>query len=345
MSETTFESTHFIIHGPTKMSGEITANGAKNSALALTMAALMTTGRTVLKNIPKIEELKRFAEIFESIGAKIVHEDDSVLIDVPAKLSLNKMNFEAAKRTRAALMLMGALAAREKKFKVPFSGGCRLGRRTVRPHIYALENLGVKIDIKDDCYEIDATKLKGAEVIMYEAGDTPTENAIMAAVMAPGQTIIRYASANYQVQDLCYFLNAMGAKISGIGTTVLSIEGVKKLKPITYHIINDPIEAMSFIAMAATTNSEITIKGIPKSFLELELEKLKRMNWKYKIIRKYKSPSGNFDFIDICTKKSKLIASPEKLHAQPYPGLNMDNLPVFAPICTQAKGTTLIHDW
>jgi len=180
---------------------------------------------------------------------------------------------------------------------------------------------------------------------MYESGDTPTENVILAAALAKGRTEITFASANYMVQDLCHLLNQMGANITGIGSTNIIIEGVSELHGTSYSIMPDPIESMFWLALAATTKSSLTIKGCPKDFMELELLKMEKMGFKYKIISSYKSKSGNFDLIDIKTMPSRLLALDDKIDARPFPGLNIDNLPFFIPIATQAKGTTLIHDW
>jgi UDP-N-acetylglucosamine 1-carboxyvinyltransferase len=216
----------------------------------------------------------------------------------------------------------------------------------VNPHIFALENFGIKIQTKEMSYEVSYKKLKPAEFPLYESGDTVTENAIMAAAMIPDKTTIKFASANYMVQDLCFFLEALGVKIEGIGTTTLTIHGIKEInKDVTYYLSEDPTDSMFFIATAAVTNSSLTIKRCPIDFLDIELLKLKKMGFKYKILKKYKALNGKTNLIDIKTFPSKLTAPKDKIEARPYPGLNIDNLPFFAIIATQAKGQTLIHDW
>ena len=233
-----------------------------------------------------------------------------------------------------------------KKFRLPQPGGCKLGSRTVAPHFYALQKLGVHIDTKSDYYEITAEKLKPNYIVLYEAGDTVTENAIMAAALIPGATTIKFASANYQIQDVCFFLESLGVKIEGVGTSTLIVHGVKEIKQdISYHISEDPIEAMFFLAAAIVTKSQITLKRCPIHFLELELLKLEKMGFKYKMTKQYLSNNGRTVLVDITTLPSKLKALEEKIHAQPYPGINMDNLPFFAVIATQAEGQTFIHDW
>lgn len=218
-----------------------------------------------------------------------------------------------------------------------------MGERTVRPHLYALQNFGVAVSSKEKFYLVKNNGLRAGEIVMYESGDTPTENAIMAAVLAPGTTTIRMASANYMVQDLCHFLVAAGAKIKGIGTTTLVIEGVKSLKSkVAYSIMPDPIAAMTFISAAIVTSSNLTIKHCPMDFLDLELCKLATMGQKF-IIKN--EPHAKFRMASIEIIPSKLKALPDKIYGRPFPGLNLDNLPLFVPILAKAKGRTLVHDW
>ena len=233
-----------------------------------------------------------------------------------------------------------------KKFSLPQSGGCKLGSRTVRPHFYALEHFGVDINVTEDAYKVSYQAKKPKEIILYESGDTVTENALMAAALSPGATTIKYASANYMVQELCTFLETVGVKIEGIGTTTMTVHGIKEIKqPIEYTLSEDPTDSMFFLAAAAVTHSAITIERCPIEFLELELLKLEKMGFKYSKSKEYISHNGRTRLVDIKTKPSKLVAMGEKIYARPYPGLNIDNLPFFAVIATQATGQTLIHDW
>ena len=243
--------------------------------------------------------------------------------------------------------MLGVLIHWQKTFRIPQPGGCRLGKRTVKPHLFALENFGVKIKTLRKHYQVIAKELHPAKnLVLYESGDTVTENAILAASLIPGQTIIKFASANYQVQDLCYFLNKLGVKISGIGTTTLEIQGLRGInKNITYYLTEDPIEAMLYLSIAATTNSAITIKRCPIDFLELELLKLEKMGFKYQILRHYKAKNNKSNLVDIKTFRSNLVALEDKIEPRPFPGLNIDNLPFFVPVATQAKGNTFIFDW
>lgn len=243
-------------------------------------------------------------------------------------------------------MLLGPISHLLHKFTLPHPGGCKLGERTVRPHLFGLEKLGVKVHTTHSSYEVSSHNLAATEIILYEAGDTVTENVLMAAAKLPGKTTIKFASSNYMVQDLCYFLLELGVKIEGIGTPTLTVHGVKEInKTATYFLSEDPIESMLFLSLAATTSSSITVERCPIDFLELELLKLEKMGFKYKILKKYKSRNGKTNLVDLKTFESKLVALEEKIHPLPFPGINIDNLPFFVPVATQAKGKTLIHDW
>ncbi len=338
---------YLIINGGKKLSGSIENQSAKNSAVAILCACAAIKGKTVLVDMPEIEEVKRIIELLQSIGIKIQWLGKGKLeVDASHELSMDKIDPNASAKTRSSIFLWGALSARVKSYKIPKSGGCHLGERTVRPHWYALEKLGVQVESKDCFYQVKNSTLKGAKIVMYESGDTTTENTVMAAVLAQGKTVIKMASANYMVQDLCYFLNKAGAKIKGIGTTTLEITGVSKLKAVqNYSIMPDPIVAMTYISIGITTGSNITVKSCPLEFLELELCKLEVMGQKYKIKNERKSKNGKFDLVDIEILPSKLSALSDKIYGRPFPGLNIDNLPLFIPILSQAEGRTLVHDW
>lgn len=339
---------HYIIDGGEKLLGSITTNSSKNAAVVILAATLLNDGKTILKNVPKIEEVFRLIEILTSLGSKIKWTSDhSLEITSPKKITIDKINKTAAEKTRSIIMFIGPLIHKLNKFSLPSAGGCKLGRRTVLPHFYALENLGVKIIPQENSYQVSWQNLHNAnKIVLYESGDTVTENIVLAASRIDGITTIKYASANYQVQDLCFFLEKLGIKIKGIGSTTLTVYGQKSInKTVEYSISEDPIESMLFISIAATTNSELTIKRCPIDFLDLELLKLEKMGFCYKIIKSYKAENSKTNLVDIKTYKSKLMAPAEKLEARPYPGVNIDNLPFFVPIATQAQGKTLIHDW
>lgn len=339
-------SLNFKIHGGRKLSGTVTTKTSKNSAVVMLCAALLNRSTTTLKNMPKIEEVYRVIEVLLSIGVNVRWHEADVVITPPRRLKLASIDEAAAMRTRSVLLLLGPLIHRVNDFQLPQPGGCKLGSRTVRPHLYALENFGVNIVARRGYYHVTSKRLHETEMVLYESGDTVTENALMAAAGIEGVTIIKFASANYMVQDLCVFLQLLGVKIEGIGTTTLTVFGRAVIDaPVEYSISEDPIESMLFIAAAATTKSSITIKRCPIDFLELELIKLQKMGFKYDQTGRYKAANGHTDLVDISTHPSNLVALEEKIYARPYPGLNMDNLPFFAVIATQARGQTLVHDW
>ncbi|MFA6485761.1 MAG: UDP-N-acetylglucosamine 1-carboxyvinyltransferase [Candidatus Magasanikbacteria bacterium] len=338
---------HLIINGGKKLQGEIVNQSAKNSAVAILCACCAIRGRTSLVAVPEIEEVNRIIELIRSIGVKVeMTGKGNLTVDASGDLDLSHIDRSASEKTRSSLMLMGALASREKKYKIFKSGGCKLGQRTVKPHIFALEKFGVEVESKDGYYEIKNNLLRPAHLVMYESGDTATENAIMAAAQTVGETVIKMASANYMVQDLCHFLVRAGARIDGIGTTTLKIHGVEKLTPVeNYSIMPDPIVAMTYIAAAIVTRSHLTITNCPLEFLELELVKLEKMGQKFKLKNNRLSVGGNFEIVDIEILPSDLVAPPDKIDGRPFPGLNLDNLPLFIPILAMAEGRTLVHDW
>jgi UDP-N-acetylglucosamine 1-carboxyvinyltransferase len=233
-----------------------------------------------------------------------------------------------------------------KEFSIPHASGCNLGKRTISAHTYALAELGVKIKTTNNSYDISSTKLKASDIVMYEAGDTACENILTASALVNGKTTIRFASANYMVQEICFFLETLGVKVEGIGSSTLVVHGVKEInQDVEYTNSEDPIESMMFISAAIVTNSNLKIMRCPIDFLSLELEKLRRMGLRYKLTKVYKSYNGKTNLVDIKILPSKLKALDDKIHANPYPGINMDNLPFFAPIALMADGKTMIHDW
>lgn len=334
------------ILGGKKLSGTIETNTSKNGAVGLLCASLLNKGTTTLHRMPRIEEVHRLIEVLESIGVKVDWQDTTVTITPPKKYDLKKIDRVAAERTRSIVMFIGPLIHQLEAFSLPQSGGCKLGSRTVRPHFYALEHFGVDIKATTGAFEVRTKAKQPKEVILYESGDTVTENALFAAAGKTGTTTIKYATANYMVQEVCSFLRTLGVTIEGFGTTTLTVTGVANINQnVEYTLSEDPTDSMFFLAAAITTHSSITITRCPIEFLELELLKLEKMGFKYTKSKPYYSHNGTTKLVDITTKPSKLVALHEKIHPAVYPGLNIDNLPFFAVIATQATGQTLIHDW
>lgn len=340
---------NYRVIGGKELAGEVTTNISKNAAVVLLAASLLNKGKTTLKKMPHIEEVNRLIEVLQSIGVSVEWQDGDVVIQPPAEFNLAEINQEAAQKTRSIALFVAPLAHVLASFDLPAPKGCDLGKRSLGAHVDALERLGISLvgNEETQTYRVEVGKKKPREIIMYEASDTGVENVLMAAAKIPGETTIKFASANYMVQDLCFFLETCGVKIDGIGTTTLIVHGVADINAnIEYAPSEDPIESMFFISLAATTNSELTIRRCPIDFLELELATLWSMGLKHARGAEYVAENGKTRLIDITVKKwTELNAPPEKIAPRPYPGINIDNLPFFVPVATQAKGTTLIHDW
>ncbi len=341
------ESIDFKIEGGHRLHGSIDTNPSKNGALGLICASILNKSKTTLHCIPRIEEVFRLLEVLKSIGFSCVWTlNQTIEITPPKKIYINNINNKSANRIRSILMMIGALIHRERKFKIPHAGGCKMGERTIEAHRHALSLIGVSIKTSDKFYEINVNKLMPSNIVMYESSDTATENILIASALIEGITKIEFASPNYQVQDVCFFLEKCGVKIEGIGTTTLMVHGIKEInKNIEYYNSEDPIESMMFISACITTNSNLLVKRCPIDFLKLELLKLQKMGLKYNLSKEYLSFNGKTKLVDIKIFQSKLTALNDKIHAQPYPGINSDNLPFFVPIATQTEGQTLIHDW
>lgn len=340
---------NFRIEGGRKLKGEIVVRTSKNAAVGLLCASLLNKGTTTLRRMPKIEEVNRLIEVMISIGVKVrwLNELGDIEIKPPTKLQMDNIDVEAGRKTRSVLMYMGPLMHLLPEFRIPFAGGCKLGERTIKPHLYALEEMGLKVETVTGWYNCSAQPVNPGKVVMYESGNTPTENAIMAAARIEGVIEIRRAASNYMVVDVCHFLSKLGVEIEGIGSHTLKIHGVKNInKDVEYWPSEDPIEAMTFMSIAATTNSPITIRRVPIDYLDLELLKLEKMNFKFDVSEPYKAKNGHTNLVDItCKDASNLIALEDKLEAHDDPGMNMDNLPYFVPVAASAQGKTLIHDW
>lgn len=337
----------FRVEGGRKLRGAIDTNTSKNGAINMMVAALANSGTTILHGIPHIEEVYRYKELLESVGVKIRWvEDHSLEIRPPKKLSFSTIDKGVASKIRS-FTFAGAFIHFAKEFRLPHSGGCKMGERTVASHKYALEYLGIKVATKENHYEISRGEFKkNATIPLYESSDTGAITALIAASRVPGTTVIKFAPPNYQVQDVCFLLENFGVKIDGIGTTTLTVHGKEDINvDIEHYNSEDPIESMFFIAAGIVTKSTLTVRRCPIEFLELELEKLKRMRQKCMVSKPYLARNGRTKLVDISIYPSNLVALHDKIHTQPFPGINNDNLPFFVPIALMATGQTLIHDW
>jgi UDP-N-acetylglucosamine 1-carboxyvinyltransferase len=341
---------HLRVTGPTTLSGSIEVKTSKNAGVALLCASLLNRGRTILRSVARIEEVNRLLEVLGSLGVQTrwINADNDLEIVPPKDLDLSRIDEDAARRTRSVIMFLGPLLHRADSFELPYAGGCNLGTRTVEPHMAALRPFGLEVKATDGSYHARVNPViePNRPIVLTERGDTVTENALMAAALHPGTTIIRNASSNYMVQDLCFFLQKLGVKVEGVGTTTLSVTGCRVIDvDVDYAPSEDPIEAMSLLAAAIVTESEITIQRVPIEFLEIELATLEEMGFRYHLSPEYVARNEHTRLVDVTTKRSVLHAPLDKIHPMPFPGLNIDNLPFFAVIAAVATGQTLLHDW
>ncbi len=342
---------HLRVAGGRRLSGTIDVKSSKNAGVALLCASLLNRGRTTLRKVARIEEVNRLLEVLGSIGVKTTWLNDAGDLEIvsPAgPLDLSGIDAGAARRTRSIIMFLGPLLHREDAFELPYAGGCDIGTRTVEPHMAALRPFGLDIKATGGKYHATVNRAiaPAKPIVLTERGDTVTENAIMAAARHDGVTVIRNASPNYMVQDLCFYLDKLGVRIDGIGTTTVTVHGVSDIDvDVDYAPSEDPIEAMSLLTAAILTESQITIRRAPIEFLEIELALLEEMGFRYVRSAEYLAENGRTRLVDVTTKPSKLHAPIDKIHPMPFPGLNIDNLPFFAAIAASAQGQTMIHDW
>ncbi|MBK7622046.1 MAG: UDP-N-acetylglucosamine 1-carboxyvinyltransferase [Kineosporiaceae bacterium] len=341
---------HLRVHGPTKLAGAIDVKSSKNAGVVLLCAALLNRGRTTLRRVARIEEVNRLLEVLESIGVRSrwLNGDGDLELTPSGAIDLSAINADAARRTRSVIMLLGPLLHQLESFHLPYAGGCQLGLRTVEPHLTALRPFGLTVAATEGEYlcQVNREVAPHRPIVLTERGDTVTENALMAAALHEGETVIRNASSNYMVQDLCFFLQELGVTVEGIGTTTLRVRGVREIDvDVDYAPSEDPIEAMSLLAAAIVTDSEITIRRVPIEFMEIELAVLEGMGLDYERSEEYLAANGRTRLVDLTTRKSVLHAPIDKIHPMPFPGLNIDNLPFFAVIAATATGQSLIHDW
>jgi UDP-N-acetylglucosamine 1-carboxyvinyltransferase len=343
------QMTHLRVEGGRTLSGAVDVNSSKNAGVALLCASLINRGTTILRRLARIEEVNRIVEVLTSIGMECTWLNDTDLqLRRPEVLNLESMDVEAARRTRSVIMLLGPLMDESSGYRLPYAGGCDLGTRTVEPHMQALRQFGLSVEATQGFYTVQAPSAdtRDRSFVLTERGDTVTENAIMAAAHREGTTVIRNASPNYMVQDLCFYLQMLGVSIDGIGTTTLKITGRSLINAeIEYFPSEDPIEAMSLITAGIVTNSEVTIRRVPIEFMEIELATLEQMGQRLEISSEYMARNGRTRLVDVTTKPSRLHAPEDKIHPMPFPGLNIDNLPFFAVIAANAGGQTMIHDW
>ncbi|MEN8119721.1 MAG: UDP-N-acetylglucosamine 1-carboxyvinyltransferase [Bacteroidota bacterium] len=335
----------FRIEGGTPLKGEITPQGAKNEALQILCVCLLTDKQVRINNIPAIKDVLSLISIIKGLGVKVKKLSETDYVFQADKVNLDYLNSDEFKlkgsRIRGSVMIIGPLLARFGKAFVPKPGGDKIGRRRIDTHLTGFQKLGAnfRFNPEKNAYELAAEKLKGAYMLLDEASVTGTANIVMAAVLAEGTTTVYNAACEPYVQQLCKMLNSMGAKISGVGSNLLTIKGVEKLTGCTHIILPDMIEIGSFIGLAAMTKSEITIKNVNYNELGIIPDAFRRLG-----IRVDKQ--GDDIFIDAhehYSIETFIDGSIMTISDAPWPGLTPDLLSVFLVVAAQAKGSVLIH--
>ncbi len=335
----------FEIVGGKPLKGEIIPQGAKNEALQIISAVLLTEEKITISNIPDIKDVNKLIELVADLGVKVERINQDTYTFQASKINLDFFQSEAFKSKggslRGSIMIVGPLLARFGKAAIPKPGGDKIGRRRLDTHFLGFEKLGAKFiyDKKTNFFNVDASNLKGAYILLDEASVTGTANVVMAAVLAKGETTIYNAACEPYLQQLCKMLNRMGAKISGIGSNLLKIEGVKKLGGTEHRLLPDMIEIGSFIGLAAMTESEITIKDVHFEELGMIPEVFRKLGIKFEL---------RGDDIFIPSQKHYEVdtfidGSIMTIADAPWPGFTPDLLSIMLVIATQAKGNVLIH--
>jgi len=323
----------FLIKGGIPLSGEVKISGYKNSAGAVLAASLLSEKSSIIDNLPLCSDVLDKIEIIKAMGGEIEWLDKRKIKINPSNLNPEKIPIELFEKMRVSVLLIGPLLSRFKKFKVPHPGGDRIGLRPISAHLEALRDFGIKIEEKDGFYFFEAPeKLKGRKIVLGEFSVTATENIMMLATRARGETKIEIAAAEPQVQDLGRFLEKMGLNIKGLGTHTILIEGKKELSGANFKISPDPTEAGTFLIAFALTRGRGKIKNTNPEHLTMFLEKMKEIGVGFKVKRN--------EILVFPSKKFR----PTKIQVLPYPGFPTDLQPQISVLLTQAEGKSLIHD-
>ena len=335
----------FQIEGGRKLKGSLTPQGAKNEALQILCATLLTPEKVEIENIPEIVDVIKLIDLLGSLGVKIQKKGTGHYIFKADEVDIDYLNSEEFARKgaslRGSIMIVGPLLARFGKGYIPKPGGDKIGRRRLDTHFIGFEKLGAKFifDSKSSFYRAEAKELKGTYMLLDEASVTGTANIVMAAVLAKGKTTIYNAACEPYLQQLCKMMNAMGAKVSGIGSNMLIIDGVESLGGCYHKILPDMIEVGSFIGLAAMTQSEITLKGVGYEYLGMIPDVFKRLGIKMEL-------RGDDLFIpaqETYEVETFIDGSILTIADAPWPGFTPDLLSIILVVATQAKGSVLIH--
>lgn len=335
----------FEVYGGKRLKGELHPQGAKNEALQILCAVLLTPKPVTIKNIPNIRDVNKLIELLQGMGVDINRKSPSECVFQANNVNIDYLTTEdfkvKAAAIRGSIMVVGPLLARYGKAYAPKPGGDKIGRRRLDTHFLGFEKLGAKFnfDSQDNFFTIEGKNMKGAYMLLDEASVTGTANILMAAVLTPGKTTIFNAACEPYLQQLSKMLVSMGARINGIGSNLLTIEGVESLNGCEHTILPDMIEIGSFIGLAAMTNSDITIKNVSYQNLGIIPDAFRRMGINFEVINDdIHIPSQEHYEIDTFIDGSILTIADA-----PWPGLTPDLLSVFLVVATQAKGSVLIH--
>lgn len=335
----------FEIRGGKRLKGELVPQGAKNEALQIISAVLLTPEKVIIRNVPDIIDVNKLISLLQAMGVSVEKLEEGTFSFEAKNVDLNYLNSDDFKNRggglRGSIMIVGPLLARFGKGYIPKPGGDKIGRRRLDTHFLGFQKLGAifNYDSKENFYRVEASNLKGTYMLLDEASVTGTANIIMAAVLAKGKTTIYNAACEPYIQQLCKMLNRMGAKITGVGSNLITIEGVEYLHGCEHKLLPDMIEIGSFIGLAAMTQSEITIKNVAYPELGMIPEVFGRLGIKMEL-------RGDDLFIPSQEQyevDSFIDGSILTIADAPWPGFTPDLLSIVLVVATQAKGSVLIH--
>lgn len=330
----------YIVEGSYPIRGRVRASGNKNSALPCIAAALLSDEPVILRNVPDIEDVHVMFEVLEKLGATVRKEKPKGSYRISASnITTSELPLSQSRKIRASILFAGPLLARTGKVQMPPPGGDVIGRRRLDTHFLALSALGAQVEV-DGVFTLSANKLVGVDIFLDEASVTATENAIMAAVLAEGRTVIENAASEPHVQDLCNMLNAMGARIEGIGSNILFITGVKKLGGTEFKIGSDYMEVGSFIGLAAVTRGELEIEDASPRHLKMTKLAFGKLgiHWE-RDGEDIRVPPGQA--LKVIPDMGGMIP---KIDDSPWPGFPPDLTSIITVVATQVEGTVLIHE-
>jgi UDP-N-acetylglucosamine 1-carboxyvinyltransferase len=329
-----------IIDGQTPLRGEVTPSGNKNAALPMLAGCLLTSEPVILHNVPEIRDVQCMIELLQQLGVTFQEMSPRSWKIQAAAVHPKDLDPEICRRIRASILLAGPMLARKGKIRLPTPGGDVIGRRRVDTHILALQALGAKVSYQR-MFDMKADQLTGADILLDEASVTATENTVLAAVLAKGKTVLHNAASEPHVQDLCQFLNTLGARILHIGSNVLKIEGVESLHGGEYTLGADYLETASFIGAAAVTGGEIRIRNAQPEHLAMSRLVFRRLGIEWKTIGKdILVPSGQRMVIE-----QDLGGAIPEIKTNVWPAFPTDLTSIAITVATQAQGTVLFHDW